>query len=290
MSGALAGQRVLVTGASRGIGRAVSVRLAREGAEVVVASRDARALQAVLEEMEPRAHAAVALDVTDRSAWQDALEIIAPGGFLSGVVTAAASLTPIGPIGSWDVEEFRRTVDVNLVGTLLAVESSIPSLRSSRGSVVAFSGGGATGPFPRYDAYAASKVAVVRLAENLAAELRSQGVRVNCVAPGFVLTDMHQATLTAGAEQAGREYFDRTARALASGGGDPPELAVGLVSFLLSRASEPITGKLISARWDRWQDESFQTRLAEEADFATLRRIDDQFFTQMHAAAGGDHG
>jgi NAD(P)-dependent dehydrogenase (short-subunit alcohol dehydrogenase family) len=280
MNGPLLGYRVLVTGASRGIGRAVALRLARDGAEVVVVARDRAALSALLEEMGPGSHAAVVLDVRDRSAWRNSLDAIAPAGLLSGVVTAAATLTPIGRIGAWDIEDFRRTLDVNVVGTLLAIESTLELLRSSKGSVVAFSGGGATGPFPRYDAYAASKAAVVRLTENLAVELRPDGIRVNCVAPGFVVTDMHQATLAAGVEQVGRDYFDRTARAIETGEGDSPELAAGLVSFLLSRGSEPITGKLISARWDPWNDKHFIRRLEQDADFATLRRIDDQFFTK----------
>ncbi len=113
------------------------------------------------------------LDVRDESGWRRAQERVAPNGFLSGVVTAAATLTPIGPIGSWNIEDFRETLDVNVVGSLLAVEANLALLKESHGSVVMFSGGGATGPFPRYDAYAASKAAVVRLAENLAAELVS---------------------------------------------------------------------------------------------------------------------
>jgi NAD(P)-dependent dehydrogenase (short-subunit alcohol dehydrogenase family) len=283
MSGPLVGQRVLVTGASRGIGRAVSLRLARDGAEIVAVSRQRKALQSLLEELEPRSHDAVALDVRDRSAWRDARKTIAPKGFLSGVVTAAATLTPIGPIGTWDVDEFRNTLDVNVVGTLLAVESTIDFLKSSHGSVVAFSGGGATSAFPRYDAYAASKAAVVRLTENLAVELRPDRVRVNCVAPGFVVTEIHRATIAAGVEQVGEDYFRRTARAVTSGEGDSPELAAGLVSFLVSGASEPITGKLISARWDPWHDEEFLRRLVDDADFGTLRRIDGQFFTKIES-------
>ena len=148
-----------------------------------------------------------------------------------------------------------------------------------------FSGGGATGPFPRYDAYAASKAAVVRLAENLAAELVSDRVRVNTVAPGFVITDMHQSTLAAGPEQVGEAYFDRTARAVTSRGGDSPELAASLVSFLMSDASSGITGKLLSARWDPWEDVSFRNRLEDDADFATLRRIDGQFFASIPATS-----
>lgn len=283
MSTPLAGQRILVTGASRGIGEAVASRLARDGAEVVLVARDGDRLRAVMEQLPPGAHASIAFDVTDRSAWTASLETIAPTGYLSGVVTAAATLTPIGPIGSWDVEEFRRTLDVNVIGTLLAVECTLHYLKSSQGSVVAFSGGGATGPFPRYDAYATSKAAVVRLVENLAVELRPEQVRLNCVAPGFVVTAMHQETLAAGADRVGNDYFDRTRSALESGESDSPELAASLVSYLLSPDSKPITGKLISARWDPWQDEVFRTRLTEDADFATLRRIDGQFFAKIES-------
>lgn len=281
MTTPLEGHRILVTGASRGIGRAVANRLAGDGAEIVLISRDSEQLDVVMKELTPRAHAAVAFDVCDRSAWRSSLETIAPAGFLSGVVTAAATLNPIGSVGSWDIDEFRRTLDVNVIGTLLAIETTIRYLKSSHGSIVVFAGGGATGPFPKYDAYATSKAAVVRLAENLAVDLRSEHVRVNCVAPGFVLTEMHRETLAAGADRAGSAYFERTRRALEGGAGDSPDLAAELVSFLVSEASDPITGKLISARWDPWQDKAFQTRLAEDPDFATLRRIDGQFFTKI---------
>jgi 3-oxoacyl-[acyl-carrier protein] reductase len=281
----LAGQRILVTGASRGIGREVAIRLSRDGADLVLVSRNRETLDEVLRRLEPGNHTALAFDVCDLSAWQSAIGAIAPDGLLSGVVTAAAIVTPIGLVGTWDIGEFRHTLDVNVVGTLLAVESTVNQLVASRGAVVAFAGGGATGPFPRYDAYAASKAAVVRLVENLAVGLARDGVRVNCVAPGFVLTDMHQATLAAGGEQAGKEYFDRTARAMESGEGDSPDLAADLVSFLLSGTSTSITGKLISARWDPWKDERFRARLTQDSDFCTLRRIDGQFFDTIGAKA-----
>lgn len=285
MNGPLAGQRILVTGASRGIGREVALRLSRDGADLVVVSRNREGLDELLRCLEPGNHAVAAFDVRDSSAWHHAIDTIAPDGDITGVVTAAAIVTPIGLVGTWDVAEFRQTLDVNVVGTLLAVESTIDQLVANNGAVVAFSGGGATGPFPRYDAYAASKAAVVRLVENLAVALAPDGVRVNCVAPGFVLTDMHQSTLAAGGELAGEEYFDRTARAIETGEGDSPALAADLVSFLVSRSSTPITGKLISARWDPWKDEHFRARLAQDSDFCTLRRIDAQLFDRVDTDA-----
>ena len=148
-----------------------------------------------------------------------------------------------------------------------------------------FSGGGATGSFPRFDAYAASKVAVVRLTENLAQELSADGIRVNAIAPGFVLTDIHAETVRVGPHLVGADYFERTRNALEAGAGDSPELAAALVTFLLSGGAQGITGRLISARWDPWQDESFRERLRTDADLARLRRIDDQFFQAMEREA-----
>src|SRR5205807_9146574 len=110
----------------------------------------------------------------------------------------------------------RRTLDVNVVGTLLAIRYSLPALRAGGGSIVTFGGGGATAPLPRFDAYAASKAAVARLSENLAETISP--VRINCVAPGFVVTRMHELTLAAGPGAAGRDYHERTRREVAQGG------------------------------------------------------------------------
>ncbi|MCU1490723.1 MAG: family oxidoreductase, partial [Acidimicrobiaceae bacterium] len=246
----LAGRRVLLTGASRGIGAVVARHLAGLGAELVLVARNHQAIDALASELPGTGHQAIALDVADETAWQDAAGRLAPAGAVHGVVTAAALLHPIGPLGTWPVAEFRRTLDTNVVGTLLAVLSCLESLQASNGSVVTFSGGGATAPLPRFDAYAASKAAVVRLTENLAADLAGSGVRLNSVAPGFVVTPMHNETLQAGPERVGVDYYDKTRRAVEQGGGDPPQLVAELTAFLLSDDSEGITGKLLSARWD----------------------------------------
>ncbi len=280
-SGDLVGARILVTGSSRGIGLAVCRELARRGAHLVLVGRDPAALGSVASGLTGGPHSVAGLDVTDEEDWDAARDTIAPEGLLHGVVTAAAELGPIGPVGSWSVDHFRHTIDVNVVGTVLPLITFLDPLRAARGAVVTFSGGGATGSFPRYDAYAASKVAVVRLTENLAAELADQGIRVNSVAPGFVLTEMHAATLEAGPGLAGPGYFERTRKAVDSGQGDSPELAAALVAFLLSRQAEGITGRLISARWDPWQEESFRNRLRHDPHLATLRRIDGQFFAPI---------
>lgn len=282
--GKLAGHVVVVTGAAGGIGTAVAQELADQGAQLTLVGRRSEPLEELRLGLPGGPHCTVAMDVTDERAWESIRERLYPLGGVQGVVTAAAQLTPIGSLGSWDIAEFRRAIDVNLVGTLLPVVALLDLLKMAAGAVVTFSGGGATAPLPRFDAYAASKAAVVRLTENLATDLQPFGVRLNCVAPGFVVTPMHSATLDVGPGVAGAVYHERTRQAVSSNGGDPPQLAAELTAFLLSDAASGITGRLISARWDPWRTENFHHRILRDPHFATLRRIDDQFFTGVPSA------
>jgi 3-oxoacyl-[acyl-carrier protein] reductase len=277
-AGALAFRRILVTGATGAIGRAVAHELSSAGALLVLVARHRDALDGLIGELDGGPHVVIDMDVTDESAWQHAIALVAPEGELHGIVTAAGVIAPIGPIGTYHAEQFRRTLDVNVLGTLLPIVANLDALRAGRGSVVTLSGGGATGPFPRFDAYAASKAAVVRLTENLASVLATDDIRVNAVAPGFVVSAMHDEELALGPELVGAAYYARS-KELQQTGGDSPERAAQLIAFLLSEEAREINGKLLSAQWDPWEDPAFRARCASEKDFATLRRIDDQFFS-----------
>lgn len=272
----MSGRRALVTGGSRGIGLAVAGALAERGWRVALVARDASALARARGELAGEGrHEAIALDVANESSWLQRAEHFVE---VDGLVCAAGVLDPVGPIGSYSAADFRRTLEVNVVGTMLAIAACLPALRASGGAVVTFSGGGATAPLPRFDAYAASKAAVARLTENIAVELQSEGVRANCIAPGFVATEMHRTTLAAGPELAGENYFERT-RAEIERGGVPASDAAELACLLLEHDSDAqFTGKLISAQWDPWRDASFRRQLVEHPDLATIRRIDGVFF------------
>ena len=268
----LTGRLVLVTGGSRGIGLESARALARRGARLVLVARGAVGLEEATASLPGGEHSWRAFDVSDEDAWSRHLGDVDE---LAGLVTAAAVLEPVGLIGAYPPSAFRRTVEINLLGTQLAVHSCLPALRAGRGSIVTFGGGGATSPLPHYDAYASSKAAVARLTENLACALAPEGIRVNCVAPGFVTTSIHEATLAAGPSAAGEDYYERTRQEIA-GGGFPAGEAADLVCLLLEGV--PFTGKLVSAKWDPWRDREFQERIASDRDLATVRRVDGKVF------------
>ena len=275
--GSFDGRRILVTGGSLGIGREVSRELAARGARVIVAARGAQAIEAATGALAGSGHEGLALDVSDSGSWEQAAARIDDGGGLDGLVTAAGVLGPIGALDDVPASELADAIAINLLGTMLALRFALPRLRASGGRAVTFSGGGGTGPLPRYDAYAASKAAVVRLTENVAA---GEDVEINSVAPGFVVTRMHEQTLQAGPQAAGQIYYERTRSELAAGG-FPAVTAVELVCFLLSEQARGISGRLISAQWDPWREEEFRARLRSRSALGKLRRIDEQFFAPV---------
>jgi NAD(P)-dependent dehydrogenase (short-subunit alcohol dehydrogenase family) len=251
-----------------GIGLAVAQTLAGRGDQLVLVARGEEALREASSSLRGDGHAWHAFDVSDEASWRRC-DLNGVGG----LVCAAGVMEPIGPIGTYSAAEFRRTLEINVLGTLLAVENALPSLAAAGGSVVTFGGGGATGPLPRFDAYAASKAAVARLTENLASEIAP--IPINAVAPGFVATRLHDVTLAAGREAVGGEFYDKTKHQVEQGG-FPAEEAAELVAYLLSGVE--FSGKLISAQWDPWRDDDFRMRLGTERDLGTVRRIDGMFF------------
>jgi len=267
----------VVTGGSMGIGRACAEELLRRGAGAVLCARGAGPLQDAVRSCQA-AHRGAAVrgvptDVSDARAFDRVLDVADEMGGFAGTVHAAAVLGPIGPVVEVDPEEWFDAIRVNLLGALVVARATCRRLiRAGRpGSVVLFSGGGGTGPFPRYTAYACGKVGVVRLTETLAQEVADAGIRVNCVAPGFVVTRMHEQTLAAG-EAAGHDYLERTRREI-DGGGVPPELAARAVAFLVSPEAAGITGRLLAAPWDDWTRWPEHAAQIQGSDLFTLRRI-----------------
>jgi len=277
----LSERTILVTGGSLGIGRAISSELARRGARVVVAARGQEAITETVTSLPGRGHHGIMLDVSDAAAWTAAIAAVDRQGPLRGLVCCAGSAGPVGRFDEISTDAFIETLAVNLLGTLLALRHAVPRLERNGGRAVVLSGGGATSPLPRYDAYATSKAAVVRLVENVA---ETTAVEINALAPGFVATRIHQTTLDAGPELAGAEYYARTREQL-DAGGFPASEAAELTCVLLSDATTGVTGRLLSAQWDPWREQEFWRRLRADPGLGRLRRIDDQQFSASPRAA-----
>jgi NAD(P)-dependent dehydrogenase (short-subunit alcohol dehydrogenase family) len=189
------------------------------------------------------------------------------------LVNNAGVYGPKGESEKVDFQAWVRAVEINLNGTFLPCRCAIRQMKELRhGKIINLSGGGATAPLPRMSAYAASKAAVVRLTETLAEELREFSIDVNAIAPGALNTRLLEEVLDAGPHAVGKEFFEKSLKQRDSGG-VPLEKGARLCVYLASEISNGITGKLISAQWDPWENlHAFREQLAR-SDIYTLRRI-----------------
>lgn len=265
---------IVLTGGGSGIGAAIAQTLADEGHQLAITGRRGEKLQQVAnsypniwchpcdvaDEHQVRAFTAL---VGQRWETADAL------------INCAAIIGPIGKTTELEVADLLKVLDINVCGALRMIKYTLPLLLKAQSPrIINFAGGGAFGSFPNYTAYAASKAAIIRVTENLAIELADYGVRVNAVAPGFIATEIHDATLKAGPEKAGREYYERTLN-LVRQESVPIEAPVACVRFLLSERSGSLTGKTLSASFDPWNTDTFLERIPaiNESDLYTQRRI-----------------
>jgi NAD(P)-dependent dehydrogenase (short-subunit alcohol dehydrogenase family) len=206
MDAGLTNHRVLVTAGAAGIGLATAKAFLREGARVHVCDIDAQALARVASEL-PGATASVC-DVSDPAAVDGLFdEALARLGGLDTLVNNAGIAGPTAPCESVALDDWRRTLDVNLTGSFLCAKRAIPSLRESRNASIAnlSSAAGRFG-FPLRTPYAASKWAIVGFTKSLAIELGAAGIRVNAILPGAVAGDRIDRVIDAKARQAGVSF------------------------------------------------------------------------------------
>jgi 3-oxoacyl-[acyl-carrier protein] reductase len=273
----LQGKTALITGGGRGIGKSVAQLFSKEGAAVMLCARSTKELAQTKDEMTRERHgASVELFAADVSRTADVQNLIARTldafGGIDIVVNAAGIYGAIGPAVSVDFEQWKATFAVNLFGTFSVIQAALPAMMKRKaGRIINFSGGG-EGALPNFSAYSTSKIAVVRLTENLAEELKTFGIAVNAVAPGAVNTRILDDALDAGEELVGSELYGRFLKQK-EGGGVSPLKAAELCVFLASDESEGLTGKFVSAIWDDWNqwDEGKIKEMAE-TDRLTLRR------------------
>jgi len=271
----------VVTGAGRGIGRAIALAFAREGAAVVVVSRTLSEVEETAAQIRALGRRTLALRV-DVSLLEDVERMVKSTirefGTIDVLVNNAGILGPIGPLVENDVEHWIETVKVNVIGTFLCCKAVLPvMIKQCKGKIINLSGGGAAYSRPRFSAYATSKAAVVRLTETLAEEVRELNIEVNAIAPGAVYSRLHNQVLNV-SSKAGRKDLE-VSRRVKETGGTPPQMFAALAVFLASDDSDGLTGRLMSAMWDDWRNMS-KERIEKimSKDLYTLRRIDGFLF------------
>ncbi len=272
----LSGKRIVITGGSMGIGLACAEACLEGGAKVMICARSAGPLVQAVDHCRQMGFANVEAreaDVTSQDQVEALLEAaITRFGGLDGVVHCAGVYGPIGPAMEVDPSAWLDAIRINLFGTFLVARQACRLLRARGGGrIVLFSGGGAATPFPNYSAYACGKVGVVRLMETLAQEMQPFNVEINCVAPGFVITRLHQDTIAAGGK-AGKDFLEKTKRQIETGG-VPATVGAGAAAFLMSNEAKGITGKFVAAAYDGWSEWAQHLDELQKTDIFTLRRI-----------------
>ncbi len=226
----------LVTGGSRGIGKAVAAAYAREGAEVVVTARDLGGLEAAAKEIRNSGGRVVALqaDVANRHQVKDlAKEINRRFGRLHVLLNNASLLGPRVPIVEYPEEEWEAVIAVNLNGPFFVIKACLPLMTAAgEGSIINVSSGVGRVGKPRWGAYAASKFGLEGLTQVLAAELQPLHIRVNAVNPGGTRTTMRAAA-----------YPEEDPLTLPT-----PEEITPVFVYLASDASRDVTGQSLEAR------------------------------------------
>jgi NAD(P)-dependent dehydrogenase (short-subunit alcohol dehydrogenase family) len=195
----LTGQSALVTGAGRGIGKAIALRLAAEGAKVTLAARSLDQIESVAAQIRAAGGeaAAIATDVTDHTAVANAVAAANRFGRVSILVNNAGIAGPYGPIGVVDPLEWWASQQVHALGPLLFMSAVIPGMRARAGGrIINIVSRAALEPVPHLSAYAVGKCTAVRLTEHVDLEHKQHSVRAFALHPGTIITDMARGTLS----------------------------------------------------------------------------------------------
>ena len=241
----LTGKVAVVTGSSRGIGRAIAERLAEHGARVVVSSRKAPACQEVVEAINARHGSGRAISIPANISSKEDLkrlvdETTLAFGKIDILVCNAASNPYYGPMSGITDDQFRKILDNNVIANHRLICFAAPEMRARRDGVIVIvssigglKGNGVIG------AYNISKAADFQLARNLSVEFGPDNVRVNCIAPGLIKTDFARALW-----ENPETLKSTTARTPLARIGEPDEIA-GAAVFLASKAGAYMTGQSI---------------------------------------------
>jgi|SRR5215471_3099206 len=278
----------LVTGGAKGIGRAISEKLAAAGWQLWLCGRDQRALDQAASEIGERHSVEVRTTVVDLSQEGGAQKVLAPFEHARDLplvmVCGAADYGVLGPLQDVDFGAWKRSFDLNffsfveLVHRYLRLAGAGPHSPRRRIVIIGGAGLGAAQVSGAISAHSCAKSALNRLVEVVHEEVHSCGIDINCVLPGFVNTGMGDQAIAAG-PVLGRLY-EASIKAKAGVGDTPAEIPGEFIARLVSDECAGISGRLFSAKWDQNKLSGPESWSADR-DLFRLRRIDNDLFGKL---------
>ncbi len=231
----------LITGASRGLGLELAGFLAKQEYDLVLTARGADALEDAARSLEKHGGKVVALpgDVSKPEHRRRLTEAAESFGHLDLLINNASDLgaAPLPPLAEYPLDTLEEVFRVNLIAPLGLVQSTLPLLKESGGTIINLSSDAAVGGYPGWGAYGSSKAALDLVSLTLANELRDTGVAVVSVDPGDMRTRMHQSAFL------GEDISDRPL----------PEVTLPFWAWLFGQSRMSVTGKRYQAQSDRWE-------------------------------------
>jgi 3-oxoacyl-[acyl-carrier protein] reductase len=240
----LRGETVLITGGSRGIGAATAEIFAKAGANVAITwAADRRAAEAVVRRIRKKGRRAEAfhLDLRDSGRCRDvAMEVISRFGTLDTLVNNAG-IWEYGAVDTMTPDEWKKTIDINLTGIFNMCNAVVPYMKKrKRGRIINISSTAGQRGEAFHSHYAASKGGTIAFTKSIAAELIRDGIYVNCVAPGWVETDMTKSSINT------KSVKKEIVRTIPRGKVAQPYEIAGPILFLGSSLSDNIVGEILN--------------------------------------------
>ena len=272
----------LVTGGARGIGKAITKQLLKDGASVLICSRKKEELQNTCKELDPPGKNLFyfVADVSDFNQCKKLFNYTKKiFNKIDILVNNAGIYGPIGFLEENSAEEWLHAIQVNLLGTGYCTKLALPLMKlQGHGKIINLAGAGIGGskPLSRFSAYYTSKAGVAAFTEVIAREVIEDNIQVNCISPGAINTYFVDYLLAQDPKKAGPMH--EQALNLKKTGGDSLQPTMTLVSFLASSESNNVTGKILSAKWDKI--ESLIKLTPEDKNKFVLRRIDEELFSE----------
>jgi 3-oxoacyl-[acyl-carrier protein] reductase len=268
---------ILITGASKGLGYYLACEYWASGYNIFITSSNSIDLKKIAKSFPSKKNQSLFFfpcDLSKKKSIDQLITVVKQKmPRIDVLINNAAIQGPIGKVWENNITNWHKTIKINLIAPVYLCQKIIPWMATHKnGSIINISGGGSTSKRPNFSAYSCSKTALVRFTENISEEIKSLGIKINCIAPGAMPTQMLKDIVLNGPLKSGIAEFNSAKKILLKKNNSMKN-TFNLCLFLSSSKSKDITGKIISSNWDKWKNWPKHIDHLSSSDLYTLRRI-----------------